>query len=69
MKRSLITLNDGYDSRDVFISPSGIIAMINRAINRGYDSKDDSSSPIEIIAMINSTLNLHMIPETILIIL
>ena len=30
MKRSL---NDGYDSRDVFISPSGIIAMINRAIN------------------------------------
>ena len=66
MKRSL---NDDYDSRDVFISPSGIIAMINRAINRGYDSKDDSSSPTEIIAMINSTLNLHMLPETILIIL
>ena len=37
MKRSL---NDGYDSRDVFISPSGSIAMINRAINRGYDFRD-----------------------------
>ena len=69
MKRSLITFNDGYDSRDVFISPSGIIAMINRAINCGYDSRDDSSSPIGIIAMINSTVNLDMIPEMILIIL
>ena len=67
MKRSL---NDGYDSRDVFISPSGIIAMINRAINRGYDFRDDSSSPVGIIAaMINSTVNLDMIPEMILIIL
>ena len=69
MKRSLITLNDGYDSRDVFISPSGIIAMINRAINRRHDSRDDSSSSIGIIAMINSTVNLDLIPEMILIIL
>ena len=66
MKRSL---NDGYDSRDVFISPSGIIAMINRAINRRHDSRDDSSSSIGIIAMINSTVNLDLIPEMILIIL
>ena len=66
MKRSL---NDGYDSRDVFISPSGIIAMINRAISRHHDSRDHSSSPIGIIAMINSTVNLDMIPEMILIIL
>ena len=44
-------LNDGYDSRDVFISPSGITAIINRAINRGYDSRDDSSSPFGIITV------------------
>ena len=49
MKRSL---NDGYDSRDVFISPSGIIAMINRAINRRHDSRDDINNPIEITEMI-----------------
>ena len=41
MRRSL---NDGYDFRDVLVSPSGIIAMINRAINRGYGSRNDSSS-------------------------
>ena len=30
------SLNHGYDSRDDFFSPIGIIDMINRTINYGY---------------------------------
>ena len=47
VKRSL---NHGYDSRDDFNSPIGIIAMINRTINRGCDSRDYFNCPIGIIA-------------------
>ena len=51
------SLNHGYDSRDDFISPIGIIAMINRTINYGYDSRDDFNGPFGSIAMINRTVN------------
>ena len=51
------SLNHGYDSRDDFFSPIGIIAMINRTINYGYGSRDDFNGPFGIIAMINSTVN------------
>ena len=40
-----------------FISPIGIIAMINRTINYGYDSRDDFNGPFGIIAMIISTVS------------
>ena len=40
-----------------FISPIGIIAMINRTINHGCDSRDDFNGRFGIIAMINSTVN------------
>ena len=43
--------------RDDFISPIGIIAMINRTINHGFDSRDDFNGRFGIIAMINSTVN------------
>ena len=51
------SLKHGYDSRDDFISPIGIIAMINRTINHGCDSRDDFNGRFGIIAMINSTVN------------
>ena len=51
------SLKHGYDSRDDFISPIGIIAMINRTINHRCDSRDDFNGPFGIIAMINSTVN------------
>ena len=51
------SLKHGYDSRDDFISPIGIIAMINRTINHRCDSRDDFNGPFGIIAMIDSTVN------------
>ena len=43
--------------RDDFISPTGIISMINRTINHGFDSRDDFDGRFRIIAMINSPVN------------
>ena len=51
------SLKHDYDSRDDFISPIGIIAMINRTINHGCDSRDDFNGPFGIIAMIISTVS------------
>ena len=42
----IIESNHSYDSRDDFVSPIGIIAMIDRPINYGYDSRDDFNGPL-----------------------
>ena len=43
--------------RDDFISPIGIISMINRTINHGCESRDDFNGRFGIVAMINSTVS------------
>ena len=58
--------------RDDFISPIGIIAMINRTINHGFDSRDDfTSSPIVIMMiktmMFQDRICSHMIELTLVV--